>query len=64
MSCFFFGRPDGWEESFSERMERFCCGYREIFEELGKKRLWEEPERVFIEERAKRGELEANLLFA
>ena len=58
------GRKDNRGESFSERRKRFLWVTERFFLELGRKRLWEEPERVFTEERAKRGELEANLLFA
>ena len=42
----------------------FCRVYREIFEELGRKRPWKEFKKVLTEERAERGELEANPLFA
>ena len=65
---FFFRQPDRMERNGEKVLVRegrdFCRVYKEIFEELGRKRPWEESERVFTEERAKRGELEANPLFA
>ena len=48
---YFFGQPDETEMNEEKVLVRkgrdFCHIYKEIFEELGRKILWEEPERVF-----------------